>query len=127
MILTELREMDFEEICHTVEAQNLVCEPRNQEHFEAHLPQELEQIASKLPLYICCSGGYYETGSATVKEEDVEISKSSSEEIRGNAFMDFKEYDPYHFTDGDRRARLDFIFEWSTAMLRVWCRSAGSD
>jgi hypothetical protein len=81
MILTELREMDFEEICHTVEAQNLVCEPRNQEHFEAHLPQELEQIASKLPLYICCSGGYYETGSATVKEEDVEISKSSSEEM----------------------------------------------
>ena len=112
--------MDFEELVHSIKAPNLISSPRNVEHFEAHLREELEQLASKLPLDVCCKGGYCETGSVTV--EDVEISDSTHDNIEGWAIIEFTEYDPNHFTDGRRKARLDFVFEWEAAMLVVRCR-----
>src|SRR6266508_5998267 len=114
--------MDFEEIAQSIKAPNLISSPRNVEHFEAHLPEELEQLASDLPLDVCCKGGYCETGSVTV--EDVEISDSTDDSIEGCAIIEFTEYDPSHFTDGWRKARLDFVFEWKTAVLVVRCRDA---
>lgn len=94
--------MDFEDIQHAIHAPNLISSPRNIEHFEALLPDELEQIASRLPLYVCCKAGSCETGSLTV--EDVQISDLTPDFIRGSAIVEFMEYDPSHFTDGWRRA-----------------------
>jgi hypothetical protein len=114
--------MDFEEIAHSIRAPNLISSPRNAEHFEAHLPDELEQLAPDLPLDVCCKGGYCEAGSVTV--QDLEISDSTPDDVEGSAIIEFREYDPCHFTDGWRKARLDFVFEWEAAMLVVRCRDA---
>lgn len=94
--------------------------PANVEHFEALFRDELEQFAAKLPLDVWCNGGYFETGSLTV--EELEISDSTPESIKGCAIVEFTEYDPSHFTDGLRRLRLDFVFEWETAKLMFRCR-----
>ena len=114
--------MDFEDIQHAIQAPNLISSPRNIEHFEARLHDELEQIASQLPVYGCCKAGSCETGSFTV--EAVQISDSTHDFIRGSAIVEFMEYDPSHFTDGWRRAQLSFEFEWETATLTVRCRDA---
>jgi hypothetical protein len=116
--------MDFNEVCHAVIAPHLLCAPCNREHLEAHLsevlPEFLEQLAPKLPLHVCCRAGFYETGSAVV-EDDIAIVESPEKEIRGSVLIDFDEEDPAHFTDGPRRARLRFVFEWDAALLQVWC------
>src|ERR1043166_6944345 len=116
--------MDFSEVCFSVIEPRLLCSPFNAEHIEAHLsevlPDFLEQLAPKLPLQACCRAGYYEHGSAAV-ESDLETIESSATEITGTALMSFTEEDPAHFTDGPRRARLRFVFEWDVALLQVWC------
>jgi hypothetical protein len=61
-------------------------------------------------------------GSVTV--QDLEISDSTPDNIVGWAIIEFTEYDPNHFSDGRRKARLDFVFEWETAILVVRCRDA---
>ena len=112
--------MDFEDIQHAIHAPSLISSPRNIEHFEACLHDELEPIASKLPLYVCCKAGSCETGSLTV--EEVQISDSTPDFTKGSAIVEFMEYDSSHFTDGWRRAQLSFEFEWETATLTVRCR-----
>ncbi len=72
--------MDFEDICHEIHAPGLVSYPRNQEHFEAQLPEALAELEHRLPLYVCCEGGHLEHGSATVPETDVEIFEFSTDE-----------------------------------------------
>ena len=114
--------MDFEEIAHRIKAPNLISSTRNAEHFEAQLHEELAQLASELPLDVCYKGGYCETGSVAV--EDVEISDSTPDDVERSAIIESREYDPCHPTDGWRKARLDFVFEWEAAMLVVRCRDA---
>ena len=117
--------MDFEDIEHAIHAPNLISSPRNVEHFEAALPEELEQLAVELPLDVCCKGGSCENDSVTV--EGVQITQSTADRIRGSTIIGFREYDPSHFTDGSRRARLDFVFEWGSASLVGRCSDATLD
>ena len=113
--------MDTEEIEHYISAPFLFSSPFNSSTFENDLRENFEQLAPDLRLENCCKSGIPETGSATVENLYVE---GKSDSVDGYAIIEFKEYDEYHFTDGTRRARIDFCFCFESKVLYFRCGEA---
>jgi hypothetical protein len=117
--------MDFEEIEYPIKAPSFLSTPFNHAELKARFEEDLMELSSRLPLHVCCKGGYPERDTLSV--ETLEFANMDEESVSGHAVLTFDEYDPFHLTDGSRRARLDFSFFIEANLLLARCREAHAE